>query len=122
MAAHPRSPDWPGYTIRENTAYLASANELIAVELGGDTAGVQLVGWPVQSPNAALGYYTTPALAPDGKTLYVGTEQNNGNNGQVQAWGNVERGTQAAPALKWTYPLTTTDYTPRQHLWRDRAQ
>ncbi len=32
--------------------------------------------------------------------------------GQVQAWINVERGTQTAPALKWTYPLTTTDYIP----------
>jgi outer membrane protein assembly factor BamB len=103
---------WPGYVVRENTAYLASSSQLIAVELGGDTAGVQLVGWPVQSPNAALGYYALPALAPDGKTLYVATEQTNGNSGQVQAWVNVQRGTQTAPAIKWTYPLTTTDYTP----------
>ena len=108
----PPVTSWPGYTIRENTAYLTSANQLIAVELGGDTAGVQLVGWPVQTPNPALGYYTTPALALDGKTLYVGTEQTNGNSGQVQAWVNVERGTQAAPSMKWTYPLTTTDYIP----------
>ncbi len=108
----PPVTSWPGYAIRQNTAYLASANQLIAVELGGDTAGVPLVGWPVQTPNSALGYYTTPALAPDGKTLYVGTEQTNGNSGQVQAWVNVERGTQAAPAMKWTYPLTTTDYIP----------
>jgi outer membrane protein assembly factor BamB len=108
----PPVTSWPGYVVRDNTAYLASANELIAVELGGDTAGVQLVGWPVQTPNAALGYYATPALAPDGKTLYVATEQMNGNAGQVQAWVNVERGTQTAPAIKWTYPLTTTDYIP----------
>jgi len=108
----PPIASWPGYAVRENTAYLASANQLSAIELGGDTAGVQLVGWPVVTSNAALGYYTTPALAPDGKTLYVGTEQTNGNSGQVQAWVNVERGTQAAPALKWTYPLTTTDYIP----------
>jgi outer membrane protein assembly factor BamB len=108
----PAVNSWPGYTIRENTAYLASANQLIAVELGGDFAGAALVGWPVQSQNAALGYYATPALAPDGQTLYVATEQVNGNAGQVQAWVNVERGTQAAPAIKWTYPLTTTDYIP----------
>jgi len=98
--------------VRDNTAYLASANQLTAVELGGDTAGVQLVGWPVQSANAALGYYATPALSTDGKTMYVATEQSNGNSGQVQAWINVERGTQAAPSLKWTYPQTTTDYIP----------
>jgi outer membrane protein assembly factor BamB len=108
----PPVTSWPGFTVRENTAYLASANQLSAVELGGDTPGVQLVGWPVQTPNAAQGYYTIPALALDGKTLYVGTEQTNGNSGQVQAWVNVERGAQAAPALKWTYPLTTTDYIP----------
>jgi outer membrane protein assembly factor BamB len=108
----PPVTSWPGYAIRENTAYLASASELIAVELGGDTAGVQLVGWPVQSPNTALGYYATPALAPDGKTMYVATEQMNGNAGQVQAWINVERGTQIEQTTKWTYPLTTTDYIP----------
>ncbi len=103
---------WPGYAIRENTAYLASSNQLVAVELSGDTAGVSLVGWPVQSTNAALGYYSTPALAPDGKTMYVATEQTNGNAGQVQAWVNIERGTQTAPVIKWTYPQTSTDYIP----------
>jgi outer membrane protein assembly factor BamB len=108
----PPVTSWPGYVVRESTAYLASANELIAVELGGDTAGVALVGWPVQTPNSAQGYYTTPSLAPDGKTMYVGTEQTNGNNGQVQAWVNIERGTQAGPAMKWSYPLTSTDYIP----------
>ena len=108
----PPVTSWPGYVVRENTAYLASANQLSAVELGGDTAGVQLVGWPIQSTNAALGYYATPALAADGKTMYVATAQNNGNTGQVQAWINVERGPQAAPAIKWTYPQTTTDYIP----------
>ena len=45
----PPVTSWPGYTVRENTAYLASANQLIAVELGGDTAGVALVGWPVSA-------------------------------------------------------------------------
>jgi len=108
----PPVTSWPGYIVQEDTAYLASANQLVAVNVGGDTAGVQLVGWPVSSPNAALGYYATPALAPDGKTLYVATEQMNGNSGQVQAWVNIERGTQTAPATKWTYPLTTTDYIP----------
>lgn len=108
----PPVTSWPGYTIREDTAYLASANQLVAVNVGGDTAGVQLVGWPVASPNAALGYYATPALAADGKTMYVATEQMNGNAGQVQAWVNIERGTQTAPSIKWTYPLTTTDYIP----------
>ncbi len=103
---------WPGYVVRDNTAYLASAGELVAVNVGGDTAGVQLVGWPVPSPSSALGYYAMPALADDGKTLYVATEQVNGNNGQVQAWVNVERGTQTAPTIKWAYPLTSTDYIP----------
>jgi outer membrane protein assembly factor BamB len=108
----PPVTSWPGYTIQEETAYLASSNQLVAVNIGGDTAGVQLVGWPVASPNAALGYYAMPALAADGKTLYVATEQMNGNAGQVQAWVNVERGTQTSPTTKWTYPLTTTDYIP----------
>jgi len=108
----PPVTSWPGYVIQEDTAYLASSNQLSAVNIGGDTAGVQLVGWPVPSPNASLGYYAMPALAEDGKTLYVGTEQMNGNSGQVQAWVNIERGTQTAPSLKWTYPHTTTDYIP----------
>ena len=104
----PPVTSWPGYVIRENTAYVASSNQLLAIELGGDTAGVQLVGWPIPSPNASLGYYAIPALAPDGKTLYVATEQMNGNSGQVQAWGNVQRGAQTAQTTQWTYPLTTT--------------
>jgi outer membrane protein assembly factor BamB len=108
----PPVTSWPGYVVRENTAYLTSANQLVAVELGGDTAGVKLVGWPVETPNAALGYYAMPGLTDNGKTLYVATEQMNGNSGQVQAWVNVERGTQTAPAIQWTYPLTTTDYIP----------
>ncbi len=108
----PPVTSWPGYAILDNTAYLASANQLTAVDLGGDHAGAQLVGWPVQSPNAALGYYATPALSADGQTMYVATEQSNGNAGQVQAWVNIQRGTQTAPALKWTYPQTTTDYIP----------
>ncbi len=108
----PPVTSWPGYVVRENTAYLASSNQLVAVELGGDTAGVKLVGWPIESTSSALGYYAMPALADDGKTLYVATEQTNGNTGQVQAWVNVERGAQTAQTTKWTYPLTTTDYIP----------
>ena len=64
----PPVTSWPGYVVQDNTAYLASANQLTAVELGGDTAGVQLVGWPVQSTNAALGYYATPAVSPPSST------------------------------------------------------
>ncbi len=108
----PPVTSWPGYTLQADTAYLASANQLIAVNTGGDTPGVQLVGWPVAAPNSAQGYYATPSLSADGKVLYVATEQTNGNSGQVQAWANVERGSQSAPSIKWTYPLTTTDYVP----------
>ncbi len=108
----PPVTSWPGYTVRESTAYLASANELAAVNISGDTAAVDLVGWPIKPSNAALGYYATPALSDDGKTMYVATEQLNGNAGQVQAWINIERGTQLGQTTKWTYPLTTTDYIP----------
>ncbi len=103
---------WPGYVVRADTAYLASSNQLSAVNIGGDTAGVQLVGWPIPSPDAARGYYAMPSISEDGTILYVGTEQMNGNSGQVQAWANVARGTQTAPSIKWTYPQTTTDYIP----------
>lgn len=103
---------WPGYTVPNNTAYLASSDELLAIDVTGDTAGAPLIGWPQKAPSAGIGYYAQPALSPDGKTLYVATEQSNGNNGIVQAWVNVERGVQTAPAVKWTYPLTDTDYIP----------
>jgi hypothetical protein len=43
----------------------------------------------VKSPNASVGYYAQPAIAPDGKTLYVGTEQANGNQGALEALGNM---------------------------------
>lgn len=108
----PPITSWPGYTVRENTAYLASANQLVAVNIGGDTAGNALNGWPIESANAAIGYYTTPALSADGKILYVGTEQMNGNNGQVVAYTSIERGAEIKPNPKWSYPLTTTDYIP----------
>ncbi len=108
----PPVTSWPGYTIPNNTAYLASADELVAIDVMGDTAGAPLIGWPQKSPNAGIGYYAQPALAPDGKTLYVATETMNGNSGLVQAWINVERGTQTAPIIKWSYPFTETDYYP----------
>lgn len=108
----PPVTSWPGYIVSADTAYLASANQLAAVNIGGDTAGVKLVGWPIESSNASLGYYAMPAMNEDGTILYVATEQANGNSGQVQAWMNVERGTQTAPSIKWTYPQTTTDYLP----------
>ncbi len=103
---------WPGYTVPGNTAYLASADQLVAIDVAGDTAGAPLIGWPQKSASAAIGYYAQPALSPDGKMLYVATEQMNSNSGLVQAWANVERGTQTAPTIKWTYPLTETDYLP----------
>jgi outer membrane protein assembly factor BamB len=106
----PPVTSWPGYTIQNNVAYLASADELVAVNLGGDiVAGTNLIGWPVKSSNPSIGYYALPAMSSDGKTLYVGTEQLNGNHGLVEAWTNVERGVQTAPTLKWSYPFTTTD-------------
>jgi outer membrane protein assembly factor BamB len=108
----PPITSWPGYTLREDTAYLASANQLVAVNVGGDTAGNALNGWPIESDNAAIGYYTTPALSPDGTSMYVGTEQMNGNSGKVLAYANIERGSEIRPGLKWSYPLTTTDYNP----------
>ena len=108
----PPVTSWPGYTIQGNTAYLASADELVAVELGGDTAGINLNGWPVKTENAGIGYYALPSLSAENTTLYVATEQSNGNSGQVQAWTNIVRGSQVAPSKMWTYPLTTTDYIP----------
>ena len=108
----PPVTSWPGYIVQDNLAYLASADQLIALDIKADTPAVPLIGWPVKSPNASFGYYARPALAPDGKTLYVGTEQMNGNSGHVEAWVNIERGAQQAPTLKWTYPLTTTDPVP----------
>jgi outer membrane protein assembly factor BamB len=108
----PPVTSWPGYTVPGNTAYLASSDELLAIDITGDAAGAPLIGWPQKAPSAGIGYYAQPALAPDGKTLYVATEQMNGNSGLVQAWINVERGTQTAPTIKWSYPLTETDYLP----------
>ena len=108
----PPVTSWPGYTIPGETAYLASADESLAIDVTGATAGAPLIGWPQKSTDASIGYYAQPSLSPDGKTLYVATEQMNGNSGLVQAWTNVERGTQTAPTIKWTYPLTSTDYYP----------
>lgn len=108
----PPVTSWPGFVVPGDTAYLASADELLAINVTGDLAGATLPGWPQKSPNASMGYYAQPALAPDGKTLYVATEQMNGNSGSVQAWMGVERGSQTTPVLKWSYPFTDTDYLP----------
>ncbi len=107
----PPVTSWPGYLVTKDTAYLASANELNAIDLSGNVVG-PLRGWPWKSPNAALGYYTQPALSPDGKTLYVGTAEMNGNQGTLEAFVNVERNAEQNPAPSWTYPLTTTDLMP----------
>ena len=108
----PPVASWPGITLPADTAYLASADELLAIDITGATAGTPLIGWPQKSANASIGYYAQPSLSTDGNILYVATEQMNGNSGLVQAWTNVKRGSQTAPEVKWTYPLTDTDYLP----------
>ena len=68
--------------------------------------------WPYKPANAALNYYSQPALSPDGKTLYVGTAQLNGNQGTLEALVNVERDAKHDPVTLWSYPLTETDPLP----------
>lgn len=108
----PPVTSWPGYTVtNDDIAYLASSSGLGAIDLKGTIVG-PLRGWPLPSPNATIGYYSRPALSPDGKTLYVGTEQMNGNQGALEAFTNIERSAEQNPTLLWSYPFTTTDPLP----------
>ncbi len=102
---------WPGYSVPADVAYLASANQLAALDISGTVVG-PLHGWPLPSPNATIGYYSAPALSPDGKTMYVGTEQANGNDGKLLAFVNVSRTAEQTPTLQWAYPLAETDPIP----------
>ena len=107
----PPVTSWPGYSVPGDIAYLAAASELAAIDISGTFVG-SLRGWPLKSPDATMGYYSQPALSPDGKTMYVGTEQMNGNEGKLMAFVNVDRAAEQNPTLEWTYPLTDTDPIP----------
>ncbi len=107
----PPVTSWPGYSAPAGVAYLASSSELAAIDITGAAVG-PLRGWPLKSPSATIGYYSQPALSADGKTMYVGTEQMNGNDGKLMAFVNVDRAAEQNPTLQWTYPLTDTDPIP----------
>lgn len=102
----PPVTSWPGYVVNGNKAYLASSDQIIELDVSPNIADVKRQTWSAKPVNnAGIGYHSQPALSPDGKTLYFGSDSLTGNSGVVFAM-DIE-----LVQLKWTYPATTTDVT-----------
>lgn len=102
----PPVTSWPGYVVTGNTAYLASSDQIIELDVSPNIADVKRQTWSAKPVNnAGIGYHSQPALSPDAKTLYFGSDSLTGNSGVVFAL-DLE-----LVQLKWTYPATTTDVT-----------
>ncbi len=102
----PAVTSWPGMVVRDNTAYIASSDQVYALDVATNVDAKRQV-WvhkPVNS--ASIGYHSQPAISADGKTLYLGADALTGNNGLVIAV-DTEKVT-----TSWTYPLTNTDIDP----------
>lgn len=111
----PPISSWPGFVVKDNIAYLASAEQVLALDVSPDIADNKrlLSGWPIKPYNdATIGYYGQPALSEDGTRLYVTTDSLTGNSGSLVAIDNVEPETRAAITPAWTYPMTSTDVNP----------
>ena len=102
----PPVTSWPGYVVNGNKAYLASSDQIIELDVSPNIADVKRQTWSAKPVNnAGIGYHSQPALSPDGKTLYFGSDSLTGNSGVVFAM-DIE-----LVQLKWTYPITSTDVT-----------
>jgi eukaryotic-like serine/threonine-protein kinase len=102
----PAVTSWPGMVVRDNTAYIASSDQVYALDVTTNVDAKRQV-WvlkPIQS--TSIGYHSQPAISADGKTLYLGADAVTGNSGLVIAV-NTENVT-----VTWTYPLTKTDIDP----------
>ncbi len=98
---------WPGYVLRDDKAYVTSSDQILELDLTPDIADVKRQGWKwPTSTTAGISYHNHPALSPDSKTLYFGSDSLSGDSGVVFAL-DID-----SVALKWSYPLTTTDAAP----------
>jgi outer membrane protein assembly factor BamB len=100
----PPVTSWPGYVVSGDKAYLASSDQIIELDVSPNIADVKRQTWSAKPVNnSGIGYHSQPALSPDGKTLYFGSDSLTGNSGAVFAM-DID-----LVQLKWTYPATTTD-------------
>ena len=100
----PPVTSWPGYVVSGNKAYVASSDQIVELDVSPNIADVKRQGWKwPPASTAGIGYHSQPALSPDGKTLYFGSDSLTGNSGVVFAM-DID-----LVQLKWTYPATPTD-------------
>lgn len=103
----PPVTSWPGYVVNGNKAYVASSDQIIELDVSPNIADVKRQTWSAKPVNnAGITYHSQPALSPDGKTLYFGSDSVSGNSGEVFAL-DID-----LVQLKWTYPATATDVLP----------
>ncbi len=98
---------WPGMVVQNDIAYVASSDHLFAVNISPDVADAKRQEWVYPSaPAQGVAFHSQPAISPDGKVLYMGSDALTGNAGAVIALDTVR------VAVKWTYPMTDTDLNP----------
>jgi outer membrane protein assembly factor BamB len=98
----PPVTSWPGMVVRDNVAYLASSDQIYALDIQPNIApNLRLLrGWPLKLTTLAYGQ---PALSADGKKLYAGTESVTGNSGAVVAIDTKD------VTVTWSFPAPATD-------------
>ncbi len=72
---------WPGMVVRDNTAYIASSDQVYALDVATNVDAKRQV-WVIKPSNLAYGQ---PALSADGKRMYLSTNAVTGNSGAVVA-------------------------------------
>lgn len=93
----PPVTSWPGLVVQKNTAYVASSDQIYALDIQpGIAANFRLQrGWPLKLSTLAYGQ---PALSADGTRLYVGTEAVTGNSGTIFAIDTTQ------VTVTWSFP------------------
>jgi eukaryotic-like serine/threonine-protein kinase len=90
----PPVSSWPGMVVRDNIAYIASSDQVYALDVATNVDAKRQV-WVIKPSNLAYGQ---PALSEDGKKLYVATDAVAGNSGAVVAL-DTEQVT-----VTWSFP------------------
>jgi outer membrane protein assembly factor BamB len=93
----PPVTSWPGMVMQNNTAYIASSDQIYALDVQPNIApNLRLLrGWPFKLTTVAYGQ---PALSADGKKLYLGTDTASGNSGTILAFDTE------AVTVTWSFP------------------
>lgn len=104
----PPVTSWPGMTVDGSTAYVASSDQILAIDTSPDTPDTGRQKWIFKPGSSGIAFQSQPALSDDRKVLYLGTDSITGNSGAVIALDLTVKNI----TVTWAYPMTNTDFSP----------